>query len=289
SFQVAQKEATIKELESELKQVIDNSAVQEQLLFHVFQQNSEHFADLNVSLPAPFEESDHSRSSSSSRSASPVDSITSFFRESTVTSDRSRIRKARNVAATTEELLFSPDSRPTDKQYQQLNDIKSGAIYTQPAAPAILQEANGDLNNKSLSYVILPASDCDKFDKASHVCSGDAETTRISIFKPFIGGNEIQSSYLKCSHIAEGHKKAVLTVDCTEDVLFSGSEEHESFDVFRWTVKIGISTGTEIQNLDDHTSSVVKVCYCEYTRQRFTDHHLVKDGVRQRPSSGFVL
>ena len=44
SFQAAQKEATIKDLESQLKQVIENNAVQEQLLLHVVQQTTEHLS-----------------------------------------------------------------------------------------------------------------------------------------------------------------------------------------------------------------------------------------------------
>lgn len=44
SFQAAQKESTIKDLESQLKQVIENNAVQEQLLLHVVQQTTEHLS-----------------------------------------------------------------------------------------------------------------------------------------------------------------------------------------------------------------------------------------------------
>lgn len=33
-----------------------------------------------------------------------------------------------------------------------------------------------------------------------------------------------RSSTLQCVHVAEGHSKAVLCVDCTDDLLFTGSK-----------------------------------------------------------------
>lgn len=42
-------------------------------------------------------------------------------------------------------------------------------------------------------------------------------------FKPVIAGSGMQSSYLISSHVVDGHQKAVLCVECTDDVLFSSS------------------------------------------------------------------
>ncbi|GBN15313.1 hypothetical protein AVEN_168376-1, partial [Araneus ventricosus] len=56
SFQNSQKEVQIKELESQLAQVIESNAVQEQLLFHVVQQANEHLAGF-IELTATNEES----------------------------------------------------------------------------------------------------------------------------------------------------------------------------------------------------------------------------------------
>ena len=33
-----------------------------------------------------------------------------------------------------------------------------------------------------------------------------------------------RSATLQCVHVAEGHSKAVLCVDCTDDLLFTGSK-----------------------------------------------------------------
>lgn len=34
----------------------------------------------------------------------------------------------------------------------------------------------------------------------------------------------MQNPYLVCTHIVEGHSEPVLCVDCTDDVLFTGSQ-----------------------------------------------------------------
>lgn len=56
-------------------------------------------------------------------------------------------------------------------------------------------------------------------------------------------------------HVAEGHTKALLCVDSTDDLLFTGSKDH--------TCKVwNLVTGQEIMSLGDHLSSVVSVRYC---------------------------
>lgn len=57
SFQNSQKEVVIKELESQLAQVIENSTVQEQLLFHVVQQANEHLSGFIELTAANMEDS----------------------------------------------------------------------------------------------------------------------------------------------------------------------------------------------------------------------------------------
>nr|XP_002732855.2 PREDICTED: kinesin-like protein KIF21A-like [Saccoglossus kowalevskii] len=61
---------------------------------------------------------------------------------------------------------------------------------------------------------------------------------------------------LICTHTAEGHTKAVLTVQATEDLLFSGSKDR--------TVKVwSLETGQEVLSLVGHPNNVVSVKYCE--------------------------
>lgn len=47
---------------------------------------------------------------------------------------------------------------------------------------------------------------------------------RRGIINPFPASKGIRPSSLQCVHIAEGHTKAVLCVDSTDDLLFTGSK-----------------------------------------------------------------
>uniref|UniRef100_A0A671Q5K4 Kinesin-like protein KIF21A n=1 Tax=Sinocyclocheilus anshuiensis TaxID=1608454 RepID=A0A671Q5K4_9TELE len=59
---------------------------------------------------------------------------------------------------------------------------------------------------------------------------------------------------LQCIHIAEGHSKAVLCVDSTDDLLFTGSKDR--------TCKVwNLVTGQEIVSLGGHPNNVVSVRY----------------------------
>ncbi|CAL1275773.1 unnamed protein product [Larinioides sclopetarius] len=75
--------------------------------------------------------------------------------------------------------------------------------------------------------------------------------------------NLIKSSPLICTHTAEGHSRAILSLHATDDVLFSGSKDR--------TVKIwDLGTGKEIQSLGGHPNNVVSVRYSEYSRLAFS-------------------
>ncbi|XP_063053107.1 kinesin-like protein KIF21A isoform X2 [Engraulis encrasicolus] len=59
---------------------------------------------------------------------------------------------------------------------------------------------------------------------------------------------------LQCVHVAEGHSKAVLCVDSTDDLLFTGSKDR--------TCKVwNLVTGQEIMSLSGHPNNVVSVRY----------------------------
>ncbi|XP_046997793.1 kinesin-like protein KIF21A isoform X1 [Schistocerca americana] len=64
---------------------------------------------------------------------------------------------------------------------------------------------------------------------------------------------------LICTHVAEGHSRAVLSVYATDDLLFSASKDR--------TVKIwDLQTGVERQSLRGHPNNVVSVKYHEESR-----------------------
>ncbi|XP_053517560.1 kinesin-like protein KIF21A isoform X7 [Artibeus jamaicensis] len=83
------------------------------------------------------------------------------------------------------------------------------------------------------------------------------------IINPFPASKGIRASALQCVHVAEGHTKAVLCVDSTDDLLFTGSKDR--------TCKVwNLVTGQEIMSLGGHPNNVVSVKYCNYTSLVFT-------------------
>ncbi|XP_055997071.1 kinesin-like protein KIF21A isoform X5 [Ostrea edulis] len=66
-----------------------------------------------------------------------------------------------------------------------------------------------------------------------------------------------------CTHTAEGHTKAVLSLDATEDLLFTSSKDR--------TAKIwDLHTGKEVASFTSHPNNVVCVRYCPQSRLLFT-------------------
>lgn len=83
------------------------------------------------------------------------------------------------------------------------------------------------------------------------------------VINPFPTCKGNKSSLMQCIHIAEGHNKAVLCVDATDDLLFTGSKDR-SCKVWN------LVTGQEIMSLGGHPNNVVSVKYCNYTSLVFT-------------------
>uniref|UniRef100_A0A8C3K3G4 Kinesin-like protein KIF21A n=1 Tax=Calidris pygmaea TaxID=425635 RepID=A0A8C3K3G4_9CHAR len=83
------------------------------------------------------------------------------------------------------------------------------------------------------------------------------------IINPYPASKCIRSSPLQCIYTAEGHTKAVLCVDATDDLLFTGSKDR--------TCKVwNLVTGQEIMSLGGHPNNVVSIKYCNYTSLVFT-------------------
>ena len=90
-----------------------------------------------------------------------------------------------------------------------------------------------------------------------------AKEHKQGIINPFPACKGVRASPLQCVHIAEGHTKAVLCVDSTDDLLFTGSKDR--------TCKVwNLVTGQEIMSLGVHPNNVVSVKYCNYTSLVFT-------------------
>uniref|UniRef100_A0AAY4CKE0 Kinesin motor domain-containing protein n=1 Tax=Denticeps clupeoides TaxID=299321 RepID=A0AAY4CKE0_9TELE len=74
------------------------------------------------------------------------------------------------------------------------------------------------------------------------------------VINPIPSPKGSRAARLQCVHVAEGHTKAVFSVDSTDDLLFTGSKDR--------TCKVwNLVTGQEIMSLGEHPSSVVSVRY----------------------------
>ncbi|XP_039738251.1 kinesin-like protein KIF21A isoform X9 [Pteropus medius] len=100
-------------------------------------------------------------------------------------------------------------------------------------------------------------------DESDSSLSEVQRSSRRGIINPFPASKGIRASPLQCVHIAEGHTKAMLCVDSTDDLLFTGSKDR--------TCKVwNLVTGQEIMSLGGHPNNVVSVKYCNYTSLVFT-------------------
>ncbi|XP_056429626.1 kinesin-like protein KIF21A isoform X7 [Hyla sarda] len=102
-----------------------------------------------------------------------------------------------------------------------------------------------------------------KEQKLSDESDSSLSEVHRGVINPFPTCRGNKSSLLQCVCIAEGHNKAVLCVDATDDLLFTGSKDR--------TCKVwNLVTGQEIMSLGGHPNNVVSVKYCNYTSLVFT-------------------
>uniref|UniRef100_A0A452RT90 Kinesin family member 21A n=1 Tax=Ursus americanus TaxID=9643 RepID=A0A452RT90_URSAM len=249
-LQAAQKEAQIKVLEGRLKQTEITSATQNQLLFHMLKEK----AELNPELDALLGHALQENVEDSTDEDAPLNSPGS--EGSTLSSDLMKLcgevkpkSKARRRTTTQMELLYADSS-------ELASDTSTGdASLPGPLTPvAEGQEIgmNTETSGPSAREKELPPP------------SGfPSKIGSMGIINPFPASKGIRTSPLQCIHIAEGHTKAVLCVDSTDDLLFTGSKDR--------TCKVwNLVTGQEIMSLGSHPNNVVSVKYCNYTSLVFT-------------------
>jgi WD40 repeat protein len=82
--------------------------------------------------------------------------------------------------------------------------------------------------------------------------------------KPYSGNtNRFRFSPVTLTHVAEGHSKAILSVDAHDFKFFTGSKDR--------TAKVwDLITGQEIASLTGHINNVSKIKYCPKTQLCFT-------------------
>nr|AAF17083.1 Kif21a [Mus musculus] len=262
-LQAAQKEAQIKVLEGRLKQTEITSATQNQLLFHMLKEKAELNPELDALLGHALQENEEDSSEEDGALHSPGSE------GSTLSSDLMKLcgevkpkNKARRRTTTQMELLYADSS-------EVASDTSAGdASLSGPLAPvAEGQEIGMNTETSGTSArdkeLLAPSGLPSKIGSMSDESDFSLSEVHRGILNPFPACKGVRASPLQCVHIAEGHTKAVLCVDSTDDLLFTGSKDR--------TCKVwNLVTGQEIMSLGVHPNNVVSVKYCNYTSLVFT-------------------
>ncbi|XP_059538551.1 kinesin-like protein KIF21A isoform X13 [Myotis daubentonii] len=292
-LQAAQKEAQIKVLEGRLKQTEITSATQNQLLFHMLKEKAELNPELDALLGHALQDLDSvplENVEDSTDEDAPLNSPGS--EGSTLSSDLMKLcgdvkpkNKARRRTTTQMELLYADSS-------ELASDTSTGDASLPGPLTAVAEGQESGMNTEtsatsardkelpppsgfpskigsitrssSLSEKKLPEPSPVTRRKAYEKAEkSKGKEQKQGIINPFPAAKGIRASALQCIHIAEGHTKAVLCVDSTDDLLFTGSKDR--------TCKVwNLVTGQEIMSLGGHPNNVVSVKYCNYTSLVFT-------------------
>uniref|UniRef100_A0A8D2L255 Kinesin family member 21A n=1 Tax=Varanus komodoensis TaxID=61221 RepID=A0A8D2L255_VARKO len=291
-LQAAQKEAQIKVLEGRLKQTEITSATQNQLLFHMLKEK----AELNPELDALLGHALQENTEDSTDEDAPLNSPGEFY------FPFSHLFQARRRTTTQMELLYADSSDLTSDLSTGDTALAAPLASVAEAQEEGMNTDLKESPARDREVIPLQSSLPSKTGKAFNVqffsCSSDSGTSEASlsppssppsrprnelnvfsrltvsqgntsvqqdkgIINPFASSKCVRSSPIQCIHIAEGHTKAVLCVDSTDDLLFTGSKDR--------TCKVwNLVTGQEIMSLGGHPNNVVSVKYCNYTSLVFT-------------------
>ncbi|XP_005354380.1 kinesin-like protein KIF21A isoform X17 [Microtus ochrogaster] len=262
-LQAAQKEAQIKVLEGRLKQTEITSATQNQLLFHMLKEKAELNPELDALLGHALQENEEDSSDEEAPLHSPGSE------GSTLSSDLMKLcgevkskNKARRRTTTQMELLYADSS-------ELASDTSAGEASLPGSLTPVAEGQEIGMHTETSGTSardkeLLPPSGLpSKIGSMSDESDPSLSEVHRGIINPFPASKGIRPSSLQCVHIAEGHTKAVLCVDSTDDLLFTGSKDR--------TCKVwNLVTGQEIMSLGVHPNNVVSVKYCNYTSLVFT-------------------
>eukprot|EP00070_Physeter_catodon_P040370 XP_028347264.1 kinesin-like protein KIF21A isoform X9 [Physeter catodon] len=291
-LQAAQKEAQIKVLEGRLKQTEITSATQNQLLFHMLKEKAELNPELDALLGHALQDLDSVPLENVEDSTDEDVPLNSPGSEgSSLSSDLMKLcgevkpkNKARRRTTTQMELLYADSSELASdtstgdaslpgpltpvaegQEIGMNTETSTSAREKELPPPSGFPSKIGSISRQSsVSEKKLPEPSpvtrrraYEKGEKSK------AKEQKQGIINPFPALKGIRASPLQCIHIAEGHTKAVLCVDSTDDLLFTGSKDR--------TCKVwNLVTGQEIMSLGGHPNNVVSVKYCNYTSLVFT-------------------
>uniref|UniRef100_A0A6Q2Y5K8 Kinesin motor domain-containing protein n=1 Tax=Esox lucius TaxID=8010 RepID=A0A6Q2Y5K8_ESOLU len=274
-LQAAQKESQVKVMEGRLKQTEINSATQNQLLFHMLKEK----AELNPELDALLGNALQGRSwDTLIHLLAALYFAVHYF---SLASDLLKLcgeakpRKARRRTTTQMELLyagsgdfdsstgdFSASLLPLPMVQEGLGDMGTAAALpgdrelTGPSSALTTRMSSLRPSERS------PQTRRRMLEKGTHSLNCVLTTTDSvlcpgyrGVINPVPAPKSGRTARLQCVYMAEGHTKPVMCVDCTNDLLFTGSKDR--------TCKVwNLVTGQEIMSLSGHPSSVVSVRYC---------------------------
>ncbi|XP_016351513.1 kinesin-like protein KIF21A [Sinocyclocheilus anshuiensis] len=289
-LQATQKESQIKVLEGRLKQTEINSATQNQLLFHMLKEKAEFNPELDALLGNALQELGNMPLENGDDSSSDESTPSPAVEGNTLASDLMKLcgetksrTKARRRTTTQMELLYvnNCDSGPD-------TPTRDFSVPLHPMAET--SEVSGDLEStgntvRDRDYMLPPAGLSSRmgtisssgnrlpaggqkrvpepsplfrrktYDKGQALTDkAKAKEITQGMINPVPVSKSSRGSSLQCVHIAEGHSKAVLCVDSTDDLLFTGSKDR--------TCKVwNLVTGQEIMSLGGHPNNVVSVRY----------------------------
>ncbi|KAL0968629.1 hypothetical protein UPYG_G00269360 [Umbra pygmaea] len=289
-LQAAQKESQVKVMEGRLKQTEITSATQNQLLYHMLKEKAEFNPELDALLGnalqelgnIPVENGDDSSSDESAQSPATEGHSSSLASDLMKLCGETKTRsKARRRTTTQMELLYAnsdsvPDAPSGDfsspclplaetpeeggeresvvpqareREYMAHSpglSFKLGSIVSSGSRPASSPGVEKRVPEPS------PLSRRKTYDKSQ--MAANVKEIKQGVISPVASLKGSRSSTLQCVHVAEGHTKAVLCVDSTDDLLFTGSKDR--------TCKVwNLVTGQEIMSLAGHPNNVVSVRY----------------------------
>ncbi|XP_061576879.1 kinesin-like protein KIF21A [Cololabis saira] len=281
-LQAAQRESQVKVMEGRLKQTEITSATQNQLLFHMLKEKAEFNPELDALLGNALQELGNVPAETGDDSSSDESAQSPSAEGTTLASDLAKLcgetrtrNKARRRTTTQMELLYaSTDSAPDgpgDSSFPMLPlaEAEGGGDLDAPGSsvrdyaalsPGFSSKMGSISGSRTLAAADKrapepsPLARRKTYDKAAAADRSKVKEMKQGVINPVPSTKSGRSAALLCVHVAEGHSKAVLSVDCTDDLLFTGSKDR--------TCKVwNLVTGQEIMSLGGHPNNVVSVRY----------------------------
>uniref|UniRef100_A0A8C7RDJ0 Kinesin family member 21A n=1 Tax=Oncorhynchus mykiss TaxID=8022 RepID=A0A8C7RDJ0_ONCMY len=258
-LQAAQRESQVKVMEGRLKQTEITSATQNQLLFHMLKEKAEFNPELDALLGNALQGNRTSHNLPATHCQMYTDVRSTGNLKLVV---YSRFKKASKRTCT----LYTLSSKATDLSSAYVCKLSlslpvhctscetrnsDASTPSPPSSPSTRPRSQGNVfvrltgcgNRSPFSLTLLLTSVC--------VCGFFLSR---GVINPVPSSKGSRSATLQCVHVAEGHTKAVLCVDSTDDLLFTGSKDR--------TCKVwNLVTGQEIMSLAGHHNNVVSVRY----------------------------